>query len=196
MHLETLITHYGYIIVLIGTFLEGETILVLAGFLASRGYLSLPWVIAAAFAGTVSGDQLFYFIGRIKGIAFLNNHPTLKAKSSRARRLLRQYKNWIILGFRFIYGIRTVTPFLIGASGIPGLRFAILNIISAAAWAVAIGCLGYVFGQTVEIVLANAKRYELILIAVIIAAGFLFWLRNLYITWKKAKFNNSNDLNG
>ena len=39
--------------VLIGTGLEGETILVMAGFAAHQGHLSLPGVIAAAFTGSL-----------------------------------------------------------------------------------------------------------------------------------------------
>jgi membrane protein DedA with SNARE-associated domain len=51
--------------ILVGAFLEGETLLVIAGFLAHRGYLGLPFVIAAAFAGTLAGDQLYFHIGRM-----------------------------------------------------------------------------------------------------------------------------------
>lgn len=49
MNLEEVVTHYGYIGILIGTFLEGETILIIAGFLAHRGYLELPFVIVRIF---------------------------------------------------------------------------------------------------------------------------------------------------
>ncbi|MFN2964422.1 DedA family protein, partial [Escherichia coli] len=43
---------------------EGETILVLAGFLAFRGYMQLDTVILTAFLGSYAGDQLWYFLGR------------------------------------------------------------------------------------------------------------------------------------
>jgi membrane protein DedA with SNARE-associated domain len=39
MTLESILDPYGYLAVLVGTFLEGETILVLGGFAAHRGYL-------------------------------------------------------------------------------------------------------------------------------------------------------------
>ena len=65
--LESLIANYGYAAVLIGTFVEGETILVIAGFAAHRGYLSLPWVILLAFAGSLAGDQLWFYVGRRSG---------------------------------------------------------------------------------------------------------------------------------
>ena len=64
MTLESIVDTYGYLAVLLGTFLEDETILVLGGFAAHRGYLALPWVIVAAFLGSLCGDQLFFFLGR------------------------------------------------------------------------------------------------------------------------------------
>ena len=54
MELEELVRNYGYIIIAVGTFLEGETILIVAGFLAHSGYLQLPFVIIAGFAGLFS----------------------------------------------------------------------------------------------------------------------------------------------
>ena len=62
--IQTLIQNYGYWAVFVGTFIEGETILLLGGFAAHRGYLALPWVIVAAFFGSLCGDQLFFFLGR------------------------------------------------------------------------------------------------------------------------------------
>ncbi len=63
MDLQSIIEHYGYAAILIGTFLEGETILVLAGLAAHQGYLVLSWVISAAFLGSLCGDQLFFIWG-------------------------------------------------------------------------------------------------------------------------------------
>ena len=60
MDLQSIIENYGYAAILIGTFLEGETILALAGLAAHQGYLALTWVILAAFLGSLCGDQLFF----------------------------------------------------------------------------------------------------------------------------------------
>ena len=65
--LESLLSTYGYPILLIGTFLEGETVLILGGFFAHLGYLSLNWVIVCGLCGTLFGDQLFFLIGRHHG---------------------------------------------------------------------------------------------------------------------------------
>jgi len=57
--METFLQTYGYWDILIGTFLEGETILVLGGLAAHMGYMDLSGVILSAFTGSLCGDQLF-----------------------------------------------------------------------------------------------------------------------------------------
>ena len=54
MSTEELIQRFGYAAIIVGTFLEGETILVIGGFAAYRGYLSLPLVMVCALLGSLS----------------------------------------------------------------------------------------------------------------------------------------------
>jgi len=183
MLLESLVETYGYAAVWLGAIIEGETFLLLGGYAAHGGYLELPWVILAAFTGSLMGDQLFYFLGRIKGQSMLDKRPHWQARSKKIFILLHRHQNWLILSFRFMYGLRAVTPFLIGASGVSIPRFVILNIIGAAIWAVAISSAGYLFGQTVETVLADIKGYQLIAFATLAMAGVVFWY-----TAKRRKF--------
>lgn len=176
MNLEEIVTHYGYIGILLGTFLEGETILVIAGFLAHRGYLELPFVIAAAFAGTLAGDQLYFYIGRIKGKEFIDSKPSWKSKTDRVFKLLDKYHTLFILGFRFLYGIRTVAPFVLGASGISPIRYLALNLCGALIWAIVIGMLGYYFGHAIEMLLGEIKQYEEWVIIGLLLVGATGWV--------------------
>jgi membrane protein DedA with SNARE-associated domain len=184
VNFEELVTHYGYIALLIGTFLEGETILVIGGLLAHRGYLELPYVIASAFAGTFFGDQLYFYIGRIKGKKFIDSRPLWQAKSRRVLALLEKHQTLLILGFRFIYGIRTVTPFVLGSIGISPLRYLLLNICGALLWAMAIGILGFYFGQALELVIGEVKRYEKAVIATLLFLSAVIWL---FLRWRDKK---------
>ena len=176
MSLEELISTYGYTAVGVGTFLEGETILILGGFAAHRGYLELPWVIVCAFFGTLFGDQLFFYIGRTKGKSALEKRPHWKTKSEKVFRLLDRHQILLILGFRFLYGLRTVTPFIIGASKIAPTRFLILNILGASLWAIIIGTMGYLFGHTLEIIIGDIKQYELLAFSMLAGIGMISWL--------------------
>ena len=175
MSLEGFISTYGYSAIVVGTFLEGETILILGGFAAHRGYLHLPWVVLCAFLGTLLGDQLYFYVGRLKGNRLLENRPGWKSKADKVLPLLDRHQVWLILGFRFLYGIRTVTPFLIGASGVAPLRFLLLNSLGALVWATLIGVLGYMFGHTLEAVIGEFKRYELWVFGAVAVAGIIAW---------------------
>ncbi len=186
MNLEQLIMDYGYLAVFIGTFLEGETILVVAGFAAYEGYLELPLVITAAFFGSLFGDQLYFFIGRYKGQALLARFKSWEPRIARFRKLMDRHNTWFILIFRFLYGLRTPAPFAIGLSNVSIKKFVFLNIISAAIWAVTLGVLGYFFGQVMEAVLDDIKKYELIIMGGLILCASLVFLIKRY-RMKKAR---------
>jgi len=189
MLLEELISSYGYAAIAVGTFLEGETILILGSFAAHRGYLELPWVIVSAFFGTLFGDQLYFYIGRTKGKEAIEKHAKgkhahWKSKAEKVFLLLDKHQIWLILGFRFLYGLRTVTPFIIGASRVSPFRFLILNIIGAFIWAVVVGILGYLFGHALEILMGDIKNYELLIFALLSVVGVCVW----FIPWYKKSF--------
>ena len=59
--MEETIARLGYVGVLIGTFLEGETTILLAAIFAKLGYLTLKPVIFWSFIGTFLGDCSFFF---------------------------------------------------------------------------------------------------------------------------------------
>ena len=132
--LESLLNTYGYLAILLGTFLEGETIMILGGVAAHMGYLSLGWVITFGFLGTLLGDQLYFYLGRRHGGDFLARRPTWSARAQRVHRFIERYPVLLILGFRFLYGLRTVTPFVLGSSQVSYLQFTLLNLTGAGTW--------------------------------------------------------------
>jgi len=173
--LPALLDQYGYWVVLGGTLLEGESVLLLAGFAAFRGYLDLHAVIAVAVLGSFLGDQAFFYLGRAHGARLLARFPKYAAPAARAKALLERYHVPVILGVRFMYGLRAVLPFTIGMSGVPVLRFQALNFLGALIWASLGASIGYLFGNAVEYVLGDLRRYELLLLGVLAAAGLAWW---------------------
>jgi len=178
--LETLVTQYGYPIIFLGTLLEGETVLVLGGVAAHLGYLSLDGVILSGLGGTLFGDQLFFLLGRLNGQSLLARHPAWKLRAERVFRLMEQRQNWLILGFRFLYGLRVVTPFALGTSEVAYRRFAALNLIGAGTWVTCISLVGYYFGKAVHSVVGDIEHYELWLMTAIAGTGLLVWVLHLY----------------
>lgn len=179
--LEYLIRTYGYAALLVGTFFEGETILIIGGITANLGYLALPWVMVVAFIGSFSGDQLYFFIGRLRGKGLLLKHPKWQKHVEEVHRLLERYHDLIMLGFRFVYGIRIMTPFVLGMNHkIKTGRFIVFNAIGAVIWSVAVSAGGYLFGHALEGVLKNVKHYQLVVILTVAIVGVLLWLLHRY----------------
>ena len=176
MTLQSFIENYGYAAVFIGTFLEGETILVMAGFAAYRGYLDLPLVIATAFAASFIGDQCYFLIGQRYGNRILLRFPSLVPRAHKVQSLLHRFHAPLILGIRFVYGLRVVGPIAIGMSHVPWRRFLFLNIIGAFVWAMAIAIAGYLFGSALELLLADLRYYEAWILGVLFTVGLLVWV--------------------
>jgi membrane protein DedA with SNARE-associated domain len=176
MPLDLLIQKYGYLALFIGTFLEGETILILAGFAVHRGYLDFDFVWLIAFFGAVLGDQVYFFIGRFRGQALIARYPKLERRVNRVLPYLEKYKNYVLIGFRFIYGFRTVTPFAIGISRIGARRFFLFNFVSGVVWALIFAAAGYLFGHAAEALFGQIEEYEEYIFIGIIVAGLLISL--------------------
>src|SRR5208283_2541441 len=161
MSIEYYLIAFGYLALFLGTFLEGETILIIAGFLAHRGYLALPLVTLVAFLGSFSGDQFYFHIGRKSGNALLERKPHWKPRVQKVRKLLDRYPSSIVLCLRFLYGLRIITAAVVGMSGFRARTFIVLNGLSAIIWATLFAWLGYTFGQLVEPTLAKMRHFEL-----------------------------------
>jgi membrane protein DedA with SNARE-associated domain len=176
MTLDYLVRTYGYLGLFLGTFFEGETVLILGGLTAKLGYLKLPWVMFFAFLGAFSGDQLFFWVGRHKGVTLLSRFPKLQTRVDRVHRAMERYHNLIVLGFRFVYGIRILTPFVLGLDQqFKAGRFLILNGLGALLWSVVIALGGYLFGAALQVLLKDIRHYELEIIAGITLIGLILW---------------------
>lgn len=176
MTVAEFVTTYGYAAVLAGTLLEGETILLLAGFAAHQGMLSLPVVMVIAAIGGTAGDQVFFWIGRRWGASLLDRLPSVQARSQRVGALLRRWDATLVVSIRFLYGLRIAGPIVMGALGFSARRFAIFNAVGAVIWAIVIGGAGYLLGHTVEALLGQIEGYEgriLAAVAAVIVLGEL-----------------------
>jgi membrane protein DedA with SNARE-associated domain len=174
--MESIIQNYGYWAVLAGTFFEGETVLILAGFASHQGYLDLPYVVIMALIGSFAGDQFFFRLGRQQKRIWFIKGPAWEARGEKAKRLLEKNQVLIILLSRFLYGMRMLLPYFIGLSRVKASRFVLLDFIGALIWAIMIGSLGYLFGNVVTLVMGDIKKYELTIIIMVIGLGLCVWI--------------------
>ena len=137
-----------YLMIFLGSMVEGESVVLLCSALAYKYVeISLPTLMFLAFLGSLLADQTCFFIGRRYGPSLIEKWPMLQKASSKVFYHLHKHSTLFIFSFRFIYGIRVASPFIIGSSGISVKRFAILNFLAAVVWAVASCYAGYLIGH-------------------------------------------------
>jgi membrane protein DedA with SNARE-associated domain len=165
------LAQYGYLVVALGAFFEGETILLLAGFAAQQGALDLGLVLLLGITGAFAGDQLWFSVARRQGSRWFARRPHLLAKANAAKRLLERHATLFILSFRFIYGLRNLGAVAVGLSAVPRRRFVVLNFIAAVVWAVLVIMAGYLFGEAAMALLDRlaSVQKQLLVIAGLIA---------------------------
>ena len=175
--------NYGelvYLVILGWTFLEGETVVVITAALISGGdiTLSVTSLVAVATLGSFGGDQTWFHIGRRYGTPLLERWPNMAQKVSWAFRLLERHPNMFILSFRFIYGVRNISPFIIGMSGVARGKFMALNLIAAVVWANTFAWGGYFVGRALETYMGDSKMYALFgLIGITATVAGVNWFR-------------------
>jgi membrane protein DedA with SNARE-associated domain len=183
MTLEALLDQYGYAAVFIGAILEGETVLLIAAVFVQQGLFDFRGLLLASALGAFVGDQCFFHLGRLKGSRFLHHYPAWQRKMDQAARMLARRGKVVILFYRFIYGMRAVIPFLLGAGRCRVVLFTLLSTVSAAAWALLIGSGAYCFGEAFASMLAKSRAMQqggilgLLLIVITAASLYRWWKR-------------------
>jgi membrane protein DedA with SNARE-associated domain len=161
MDLPALLHHYGYLLIFLGTFVEGESLLVLGGYFAHRGYLSLDGVMATAFVAAVCGDQVFFHLGRRHASRLFARFPRLHDKVRVAVSRAERHQTLVVLGMRFAWGLRIALPLAMGMTRMDARRFFWLNLLSAAVWAALFSFLGYSTSKLFDRLVDDLHRYEL-----------------------------------
>ena len=176
---------YGYWILFLWTFMEGEAGLILAGFWASQGHLHLAGVMLVALLGGFSGDQFYFYLGRWQGAFLLKAFTVFSRKFRKALRLIERYGTFVAFVSRYTYGFRIVLPVILGMSSFPAARFCLLNLLSALVWSITFSFAGYLFGKSAAFFVEDVSRYEHTFISALVFLIILAWLGHFIIAWRR-----------
>ena len=174
--LETIISTYGYPALFASSLIEGETPVIIAGFLARYGLLYFPFVVLIVFFGAFCSDQFWFHVGRHGGSAIIRRRPRWQLSFTRLQRLFRGHPRLAIFGFRFMYGFRIIAPVMLGMSGLPPLRFLVLDALGVVLWTSVMSTIGYLFGHVASLVIADVRRHQLPILLGMAAIGLAVWL--------------------
>lgn len=173
MSIEQLISDYGYYAVAFFACIEGEVAMITAGILACQKILYLPYVMAFAFLGTFITEQVLFFLGRFYGNKIINKYSYIQEKSIKVFELIRKYDSIYIFCFRFIYGIRNVSPIIIGSAMIDPKKYFIINFLAALIWSILIPSVGFYFSSFVKNNVTDIKTYVAIMCLFVVALSVI-----------------------
>lgn len=168
--MEEFLNQYGYLALLLGTFMEGETAILMASSLIYRGVFDFPLTVIAAFAGSFVSDWIYYIIGRLNGKYFLAKRPKLNAKVKPVTDFFHQHKFQILFSYRFLYGFRILIPVVIGMSGLRPLSFLFYSTVTGLLWATTVSTTGYWIGRLLEL---RVQSFEDNILFIVLGFGSL-----------------------
>jgi membrane protein DedA with SNARE-associated domain len=148
--LLALVFKYGYAAAFVGVLFEGESVLVLSGIAAHRGYLDLSILFMVGSSAAILTDNLFFALGRTLGARLLVHFPRGAPSVGRVQAVLARFPRTAVFAMRFLYGTRTIGPALLGAGTLSWRRFVALDVLAAAVWCACWLTAGYVVGEALE----------------------------------------------
>ena len=184
--IEQYMTTYGYWVVFFGVMLEnaglpipGETILLVAGYFASAGHFNIFLVMLVACVGAVLGDNAGFAVGHHYGRGILLKFGRFVFLTPQRLEHLENYfkshGNKTVFVARFITGLRVFAAVLAGASGMRWRVFLIYNVAGAIVWSIVITTLGYLFGESLPILITWVGRSGTILLVVGLVVLVIAW---------------------
>jgi membrane protein DedA with SNARE-associated domain len=190
--LEHFVRDYGVIAVTVilaleamGAPLPGESLLVFSSVLAGRGDLSLPALLICAWAGSVLGDNIGYWIGRKLGRAVILRYGSriglTAARFNAIEAVFARYGAVTVAFARFVNILRQLNGVVAGSLGMEWRRFLLFNALGAALW-VALWVLGAFFLSEHMAVITQLARHVGIVGALTAAAALLV---GLLILWRR-----------
>lgn len=184
------IAHYGYLSIfallmfgIVGLPVPDETLLTFSGYLVYKHQFWLPLAFVAAWAGSVFGITISFYLGRTFGMGLIHRYGkymhVTEEHIHKAHAWFDRVGHWGLTFGYFIPGVRHVTAFAAGMSEVTFPQFVIFAYSGAALWVAAFLSLGYFLGERWQMVQKEFDHYAVI---VTICGGALIVA---YLVWRK-----------
>lgn len=181
---------WGYLGVFICVFIGNlgipvpeETVLLVAGFLAGRGDLSLEPLYLVGIGSAVTGDCCGFFFGRTGGQRLFERlaqrFAFVRSRYERLQVFFKTHGSKAVFMARFVAGARFMAGPMAGAAGMSFLRFLGWNVSGALIWCSLIITVGYLLGDELEWVaqVMHTASHWLALGILLLLAGAWFFFR-------------------
>jgi len=173
--MEEFIQNWGYIALFLYSFGGGFLALAIAGAFSYAGNLDIYICIAVAGISNFIGSQVLFYMGKYYKQYAQDMLKNYKQKIALVKVLLKKYGIFIIFIQKYIYGIKTLIPLVMGISQFSIYKFTILNIFASFLWACIIGYVSFIAGEFM-MNLADKFQYIGLIIVFVIIFLLILWL--------------------
>jgi len=161
-----------------------EIILIPAGYLASKGDMSIGMIMFSGLSGSMAGAFINYYLALFLGRKILKKYGKYFFINENALQKMDDYfaKHGHISTFigRLIPGIRQLISIPAGLARMNLVVFAIFTALGAGIWAFILVMLGYTIGENQELIHSYLKQITIvtIIILILLASWYAYIQRN------------------
>jgi membrane-associated protein len=137
---------------LVGLFLPGDSLLIIAGLAAAAGGLNVWWLMVLLSGAAIVGDSVGYAIGYRAGPLLFTRPKSLLFNPKHVQRTREFYARHgakTIVIARFVPIIRTFAPVVAGVGQMEYRRFLLYNVVGGLGWVISMTSAGYLLGRTI-----------------------------------------------
>ena len=177
VNVASVVHQYGYPLVFAVVFVEGEVLLMAAGWAAHQGWLSMPAVIVVAAASAFTSNLTFYALGRRYGPQLRRRWPALAGWWLPViESWLERWSHTAIIGVRFAFWLRIPGLVLLGDAGIGPREFALFSVVGVALWAPLVAGVGWTYGAAIGELSRGLRVAELAGLLLFVVIGLILAL--------------------
>ena len=171
-------------LIIVGLFVPSTFVLVGAGTLVGMGQLPFWPIFIATTLGAIAGDAISYWIGHVYRDKIRELWPFSRYRSllDQGEVFFKKHGGKSILIGRFIPGVKAVVPGIAGMVGMDPIRFTVVNVVSAIAWAIVHVLPAVGIGRGIDV--AQTSNPRLLMLFLIIAISIV-------LVWYGAKLATS-----
>ena len=169
-----------------------EIMLLLLGYIAGVGVVSIYTALAAGILGVLAGDNILFWISHYKGSKLIKRlrKKIRQHELNKYRHLMKKHIGKTIFIVRFIVGLRFFGPFLAGSMKIKWKIYQFYNFLAVLIYVPLLIFLGFRFHTQLALVITEVEIVRHLIFFMLLAAlGYLIsvFVNKKYLIKEKAK---------
>jgi membrane protein DedA with SNARE-associated domain len=175
----------SYLILLLAAAINSATIAIMGGVASHAGHISIIWGVVFLTIGGSVFNQVYFYLGR-RSERYFHHDKVDHPKAHKITKFISHHEFIFIFIYRFLPGVRFISPFIIGASTkLSQIKFLIVDMVASFIWSAVFFSIGFACGAVAKKFFSKFAHYENVAFIIIIAAVVLWFVIKKIIQYKK-----------